>query len=377
MQTLQPTLRLGRDVWDRTAMPIEAFRDRARQLRQAMGERGLDAMLLYGAGLNGCGYPTYISNYIVKLPFSALVVLPREGEPALMFEGATRGRSAAQATTWIEDVRPCWKIAETTLAALAERGLMSATIGLAGLPRLVPDDEWCTLAAGLGNATLVDVDGIVDRQRAIKSDREIAQIGRASHIVEDALARAPEKGLAAADESQLAALVMREARMRGAEDIRLQLARPDDHDWAFQPAGERAFRDGDSVSVHLAASWERYWSESIRTYVVRTDRFELVWNSELDARFQGLVAAATPGIAVGDWVRAADATMSASERKSLEPYGLGHGIGVTPEEWPTLEVESQATLESGMCLVVRAAFAGDRGLVVHGDTIVVASTRAR
>src|SRR5215210_6348967 len=99
MQTLQPTLRLGRDVWDRTAMPIEEFQDRMRRLREAMGRRNIDLMLLYGAGLNGCGHPTYLSNYIVKLPFSALVVLPREAEPALLFEGAARGRAAAQVTT--------------------------------------------------------------------------------------------------------------------------------------------------------------------------------------------------------------------------------------------------------------------------------------
>jgi hypothetical protein len=103
-----------------------------------MIDRGLDALLLYGSNLNDCGHPTYLANYIVKLPFAALVVLPREGDAALMFQGATRGRSAAQATTWIEDVRPCWNIAETCVAVLTERGLTGARIGLAGMPRLVP-----------------------------------------------------------------------------------------------------------------------------------------------------------------------------------------------------------------------------------------------
>ena len=61
-------------------MPVEELRGRADRLRAAMGRTGLDVMLLYGSGLNECGHPTYLSNYIVKLPFSALVVLPREGE---------------------------------------------------------------------------------------------------------------------------------------------------------------------------------------------------------------------------------------------------------------------------------------------------------
>src|SRR5262249_49977164 len=121
MQTLQPTLRLGRDVWNRQTMPIEEFASRADRLRSAMAARHLDAPLLSGSNLNGCGYPTYLANYVVKLPFAALVVLPREGDPALIFQGATRGRSAAQATTWVEDVRPCWNMADTCLAVLAER----------------------------------------------------------------------------------------------------------------------------------------------------------------------------------------------------------------------------------------------------------------
>jgi Xaa-Pro aminopeptidase len=63
--------------------------------------------------------------------------------------------------------------------------------------------------------------------------------------------------------------------------------------------------------------------------------------------------------------------MSPAEMRSIDPYGLGHGVGVTPEESPVLAGDSLATLESGMCLTVRAALMSDRGLVLHGDTIVV------
>jgi Xaa-Pro aminopeptidase len=371
MQTFQPTLRLGRDVWDRTAMPIAEFQDRARRLRETMARRGLDAMLLYGAGLNGCGHPTYLTNYIVKLPFSALVVLPHDGEPALMFEGATRGRSAAQATTWIEDVRPCWNMAETCLAVLADRGLTAATIGLAGLPRLVPHAEWSTLAAGLASATLVEAEDIVDRQRAIKSPLEIAQVQRASGIVDRAVGSIAETRQAPDDEMRLAATVIRETRMRGAEDIRLLIARPCEPEWAFRPVADAAIREGDTLSVHLGASWERYWSESIHTYVVRAGRLELVWNEGLEGRFRNMLAAATPGTTVAAWTQAGLATMSASERNAIDAYGLGHGIGVTPEEPPILAADSEATIESGMCLVVRAVLALDRGFIVRGSTIIV------
>jgi Xaa-Pro aminopeptidase len=371
MQTLQPTLRLGRDVWDRAAMPVEELRDRAERLRVAMGRAGLDAMLLYGTGLNGCGHPTYLSNYIVKLPFSALVVLPRQGEPALMFEGATRGRSAAQATTWIEDVRPCWNMAETCLAVLGERGLMTSTIGLAGLPRLVPHAVWATLLARLDGATLVEAEDLVDRQRAIKSSREIALVQRATQIVNQALGTLPAIRQATVNEARIGAFVMRAARMAGAEDIRLQVARAQDPEWAFRPAEDATIDEGETLCIQLSASWERYWSEAIRTCVVRAGRLDPVWDHDLAGRFGRLVAGARPGVTVAAWVRVARAVMSPSEIRSIDPYGLGHGVGVTPEEPPLLVADSLATLESGMCLAVRAALTSERGLVLHGDTIVV------
>lgn len=366
MQTLQPTLRLGRDVWDRTAMPVDEYRDRASRLRAAMGARGLDALLLYGSGLNGCGHPTYLSNYIVKLPFSALVVLPREGAPALIFEGATRGRSAAQATTWIEDVRPCWNIAATCLEVLAERGLTAATIGLAGMPRLVPHAEWAALVSGLRQATLVDAEDLPDQQRAVKSSREVAQVRRATAIVSRALELLP-----VSTESRLAAHVMREARMQGAEDIRMMIGRPLDDSWTFQPPEDIAVREDEILSVTLCASWERYWSEATRTFAARGERFEPVWNDEADARFRAIVAGARAGMAVADFVASARAAMTPAESRALESIGVGHGIGVTPEEAPILSADSRVAIASGMCLVVRAALSTGRGLALRSDTIVV------
>ena len=366
MQTLQPTLRLGRDVWDREAMPVEEFHDRASRLRAAMQETDLDALVLYGNGLNGCGHPTYLSNYIVKLPFSALVVLPRDGEPALMFEGATRGRSAAQATTWIEDVRPCWAMAETCLKVLTERRLVSAKIGFAGLPELMPHAEWATLAAGLDGATLMDAEVLVSRQRAIKSPREREQVRRATQIVRRALA-APPSG----NEALLAAHLIREARMQGAEDIRVMVCRPKDDGWTFRPPEDAAIAEGDAVSVMLAASWERYWSEEMRAYTARAARLEPVWSDELAERFRAIAASVKPGVAITEWAEATLAAMPTAERLALVSVGLGHGIGVTPVETPHLTPDEPLMIQSGMCLVVRSAMMGADGPVLHGETIIL------
>jgi Xaa-Pro aminopeptidase len=365
--TLQPTLRLGRDVWDRVAMPVEEFRQRADRLRAAMSGAGLDALLLYGSGLNDCGHPTYVSNYIVKLPFSALVVLPRDGEPALIFEGATRGRAAAQATTWIEDVRPCWNIAETCLTVLEERNVTAGRIGLAAMPRLVPHPEWTTLTAGLARAKLVDAEDLVDALRTIKSTLEVAQLRRASRIVRRALAKLPPMP----DELELAAQVIHRARSDGAEDIRLLVARPQQEHWALRPPEPALIRRGELISLMVSASWERYWSEATRTFVARADGLVGISDERLEARLHAIVSGAKPGVVAAEWVRSVGLAMTPGERHALEPYGFGHGIGITPEEPPALTPDSGVQLTSGMCLVFRTAVSSTAGLVLHGDTVVI------
>lgn len=366
MRTLQPTLRLGRDVWNRTAMPEQEFRARADRLRAVMAARGLDALLLYGANLNGCGHPTYLANYIVKLPFAALVVLPRIGEPSLMFQGAVRGRSAAQATTWIEDVRPCWNMADTCLEMLAERRLLAGRLGLAGLPRLVPHDDWTRLRAGLSRCELMDAEDLVDRQRAIKSTRELAQIARATEIVRQALESIahvrPSDG-----EWRLGAEVIRAARMLGAEDIRVMVGRPKEAEWALRPIEDAAIQANEDLVVLLAASWERYWSESIRTFRAEGDRLKPRWD-RAERRFRALASLLQPGTTTGEWCRDAIAGSTPAERSAIAPYGSGNGIGVTPEEWPPLSADDETAIEGGMCFAIRVAVESEDGIVLHGDT---------
>jgi len=361
MQTLQPTLRLGRDAWNRDAMPVEEFHGRVARLRALMRPLDLDALLLYGRGLNHCGHPTYVSNYIVKLPFSALVVLPREGELALMFEGATRGRAAAGATTWIEDVRPCWSLAGECLQVLKERGLPRGRVGLAGLPRRMPFADWRVLADGLEGATLVDVEPQVDALRTIKSARELAQIAHATRLVREALARVPTLERAP-DEMALAAGGIREARRLGAEDLRVALGRHVEGRWVFAPPQHAPLATGDRIAVGVAASWERYWSEATRTFDVHADGLGRAWSAATETRFRDIASRARPGTAVADL-----ATAPVNDLTAI----ACHGIGITPEEPPALTSDSTLRLATGMVLAVSVAFEDAGGPVVLGDTVTV------
>lgn len=368
MKGLQPTLRLGRDVWDRVAMPVEEFHGRVARLRAFTTAENLDALLLYGRGLDQCGHPTWVSNYIVKLPFAALVVLPREGEPLLLFQGAARGRAAAGDTTWMEDVRPCWDLPGECLRVLTERGLTRAAIGLAGLPRLMPFGDWEALARGLPEARLVDAEPAVDWLRAIKSPCEIAQVERARHIVHDSLHHVTQLRAQRLTEAGVAAEVIRAARRRGAQDIRLALGRFLERGWMFAPPEDTPIDPGGRVCVSLAASWDRYWAEAAVTIEAGAGGLFRAGGREADERLRALVGRVRPG--------ASATTLRQPSPDKGEVLDV-RGIGITPEEPPMLSTASERTIEAGMCLVLHATLHESTGSVYGADTVVVAeSSRA-
>ena len=142
METMQPALKNGRNVWDQSNMPVQEFQRRLRAVREKMNTRSIDVLLAYGHAFNEYGNPSYFSNYLIRLPRGVLVSIPMEGEVTLFFEGAARGLPSAKMITWIEDVRPCPDISRACAQYLKEKGKDVGTIGFAGLNRLMPQDKF-------------------------------------------------------------------------------------------------------------------------------------------------------------------------------------------------------------------------------------------
>ena len=201
----------------------------------------------------------------------------------------------------------------------------------------------------------------MDALRAIKSARELAQIAHATRLVHEALADVPALG-DTPDEMALTAGVIRDVRRLGAEDVRVSLGRHIEGRWLFAPPQHSPLAPGDRFAVGIAASWERYWSEATRTFDVLACGLSRAWSAETETRFRDLASRARAATVVADLLTARMAGVTAID---------GHGIGITPEEPPALTSDSTVRLESGMVLVVSAAFEDVGGPVVLGETVAV------
>ena len=370
MYTLQPNLKLGRDVWDRVNMPAEEFAGRIERLTAAMRRRKLDALLLYGNLVNDYGNPAYVSNYLLRMSRGAAVILTQSAEATLIFEGIPRGIHMAEQVCAVGDIRAGRNMAAESVKVLQEKKLLPGKIGLVGVRHLMPHDQARQFYADLGADNVVHADDLVRKQRSVKSRREQDQIRRASRIVANAFKVLLEQPVAVMTPKAIEARLIREARMDGAEDIRVAVGIPGMGNWSLAPAEPIALTDGAAVIVLMAVENERYWSETLRTLVVQGDHLEVAPIADLEPLWQQFGKALRPGRKTGEIHQEMVAAMAGL--KWVAEYGLGEGVGLGPYEEPTLAAGGAVALKEGMCLSIRLIVEdATLGAVAVGDTVLI------
>ena len=373
METMQPALRIGRHVWDRINMPQSEFDERIRRIRQAMHQESIDIVLLYGDAFDAYGHPCYASNYIIRLPRGAMMLLPRNGEPVLFFEGAARGLPFAKTLTWVDEVKPCPDVAKASLTYLREKSMLPATIACAGCAESMPYYQVQLLDESLADCRVVNFDHVMRGLRMVKSDRECDQIRRASRIVTRMFGMIGEIVAPAMNMRGLEARLYREARLDGAGDIRILLAQPGETDWSLGPPEDETVAPGASLIVYVAVSFEGYWSEGIRTFLFKDGSLVASDAEHLHAVYEEMVAALQPGKLISKYCE--DIRREIERRKLIEipDYGLGGGIGLSLQEYPILVTGEEQPIGQGMCFTLRLGLRDEkRGAMMIGNTLYVA-----
>jgi len=370
METMQPTLKNGRNVWDRINMPETEFQERLKKVRKEMKREGIDILLLYGNGFNQYGNYCYLSHYIIRLPRGALVVVPQKGELALIFEGASRGIPSIKKMTWIEEIRACGDISKECVKYLEEKRLLPCTMGLIGLRSLMPYDQWQFLSESLNQCKMVDSEYLLREMRIVKSQREIDQIRRASRILTHAFDFITGAPFADMNERVLEARVCREVRLEGAEDFRMLIGKPGEERWALRPAEEEETSSGETVIIYLAVEFERYWAEAIRTFVLREASFVDETPERVKSLFGRIVAGMRPGKTASQFYKEVMAEIKKEGFEYITDYGLGQGIGLGPQEFPVVAKKDDTALKDGMVFTLRLLVKDkELGAVMIGNTL--------
>lgn len=353
---------------------------RVARLQAAMHHDGLDALLLSEAA--NVRYVTggYAADVLWSSPTRVLAaVVPVDGDPALLAPGFIAGEAAA-ASGWgrIETYGSLAQPPVPALAALLGRAVrIGVELGDEGrLGMSVASLEGLRAAV---SGAFVDAMPLVHRVRMVKSPWELDRVRWACAASSAAFAAGFSRGREGASEVDLAREMLEEGLAAGAGWPAWTMpgwigmtSGPGSYDRFVEAPRRRRLEPGDMLWADIGFRVDGYWSDFCRAGVVGgpTDR-QIDRQRRIVAATAAGVAACVPGATAADVARAAAAEL---ERQGLPSLGfgrLGHGIGLTATEPPSIALHDDTRLEAGMVVTVEPAAVLDDGLYCTEQVVIV------
>ena len=355
------------------------YRQRVENLQTAMRLAAQDALLLT--------MPAdvfYVTGFLTRFWESParpwFVIVPAEGSPVAVIPtiGADlMGRS------WITDIRT-WDAPDPAddgvdllvcaLSALVpESGTVGVPMGLETHLRM-PLADFNRVAESIAPRRVMDATATVQRVREIKSEPEIERIRATCDIADRTFARVPEfagAGRTLADVFRDFQIALLE---EGADWVSYVAgaAGPGGYGDVISPADGRPLASGDVLMLDTGAVRDGYFCDFDRNYAIgRADDAARRAHSALFAATEAALAALRPGMTASDLH---GILAEALRSNGTTPCGgrLGHGLGLTLTEWPSVTSKDHTVLREGMVLTLEpGAVVAPGGIMVHEENIVM------
>lgn len=378
--------------------------DRVGQIQEAMGEAGVEAVVLRLAE-----NVLLATGYWIQIGGLGLAVIPREGAPHLLVpeyeEPLARSRFGGDLRLFPAirlDGTPAPVAITQILGVLArEHGLSGARIGfegsfeslappvLDGEPNAVAGGTQVLIRSAFQSEQLVDVSSHLEQIRLVKSEHDLDRLRVTNEIARFGLDAFKEHALPGRTEAEIAAEVQRAiiARGHGYEGTRVVRtyatvwSGPETAvGWQYFLHRDRRVEEGDVVMLELGTAADGYWADHTRTVVAgratdaQREAMDAVWAAQ-EAAFD----AARPGVA-GGAVDAASREACSQSGFEQFPHHTGHGTGFRyHESRPQLVPGSDHVLEEGMVIVTEPGIyeEGLGGFRWEDDAVVTADGAKR
>jgi Xaa-Pro dipeptidase len=342
-------------------------RERRQRLAAAMGETGIDHLLLYGNSWQG-DYLRYGADFGI-LEGHGIALIAADGAAELFLDSVTE---TERAELEVPDVRPTF--ADDIARAVGARLDRVAGERLAAAPRrFLP--RW--LADPARTFELSDATALLDKLLMHKSAGEIAAIRRAAQVADEAYEVFRQAVRPGRRQFEIVADIEADLRRRGCPDNFMIIGSGGKDVFGMTPPSERKIAAGDLVTTELTPAIEGYFAQICRTLVVgkASEAQQRAFAVFADALEAG-IAAVRPGARAADVARAENDVF---RKAGLGEYTTsqwtrvrGHGMGLFADSKPHILEDVNTVLEPGMALIVHPnAYHPEVGYIVLGDAVVV------
>ena len=370
----------------------QLYKDKVAKMQRSMEHLGVDGIICFKpqntfflSGFN----PVLYSHPVV-------VIVPREGDAVLLGHSLRARHSADEAA--IDDIRlfgmwanqkPIANDAYTAIGIIADDlKLKGKVIGYEG--DFISLSQYQKIQ-GITNAPkMVDVSDFLKRSRNIKDEYEINLLRLSSYLTNVGMDVALQNIRKSEAEASISAeIAMRETWAKELSEFEISSFGNTEGGivtalWCYSNSGYRVPYGcecpGNRIplegEVCLPVCWaaiDGYHSENERTVMIGKipDNYEKAYDAMLAGRanvFEMMKA----GVTASEVYDAGVAPYIEAGFKDFLPGRIGHGVGLSLHEFPSLAKDNNLVLEEGMCVTVEPGlvFAG-WGSTRHSDTVVV------
>lgn len=341
-------------------LPESEYERRITALRDAMAEAEYELFVVYSDEYRiGDGF--YLSNFKpinVLEEAHQLVLVPIDYDPILLV-GSLNSHGARE-RSWIDDVRPFDKLAET-LTEVVNRSEGVSSVGLAG-EKLFPVRWYDRFEETLDTHEIARDDELLARLRQFKSDAEIRMLEHAATIGDASIVDTVEEMGIGDSEADLAAVGEYGARRRSAEigSAYVVIAGENTRHPTWRPSPDHHVDDGDYIIIDASPQYRGYAADVAITAIAGDDPEKAETLARANQVTDELIEEQVePGIQAGDlYERVLDRVEQEGWREEFEPFAtgvraIGHGVGIDVVEWPNLGPDVDIRLEPGMVVSLK------------------------
>ena len=236
-------------------------------------------------------------------------------------------------------------------------------------------DAYLALDDGTGPARLLGVGPLIERQRMIKSEDELAKIRQSVITNSAAFARVSKTIRAGMTEREVAAEIDYQMRRRGAEKPAFDTIVASGERTALphaQPTS-RKLADDELLLIDMGCLQEGYASDMTRMLYLGTPaaKTKRMYDAVLEAQLAA-INAVREGVTAESVDRAARKVLASYKLDKTFTHSTGHGLGLEIHEPPRVGKRDKTRLEAGMTITIEpGAYEQNFGGIRIEDTIVV------
>ncbi len=344
---------------------------RLKKLAERLAEKDLAYVLVsspenveYLTGFPATGHP----------PRTCYFLASRDGRGVLWVSRLDLEEAEERAEAFIE-VRALRKgMGEVIEEALRNGGRLGVELGRLSYR------EVKELQRRLGASRVVDSLGLVEELRAVKEVGEVELIKKAVEAAERGIEKGVEALAQGACEREVAGVMEAEARRAGADGVAFDtiVSCSPGSSQPHRIAGGSVPKRGEPIVIDFGVRVEGYCSDLSRTVVVGEPRrwVEEALEAVIEAK-RAAEEALRPGVGARRVDFRARSLLKSRRLARYFIHGLGHGVGLSVHEAPTLAPRSRDKLRAGMVVTIEPGLYFKRrgGLRVE-DVYLIAKGRA-